>query len=51
MTREPALSVSCADSSPRGGAKGRGTAGRWGQRPLQKTCRGGCPHPPGVLGR
>nr|DAE41120.1 MAG TPA: hypothetical protein [Caudoviricetes sp.] len=25
LTREPALSVSCADSSPTGGAKGRGT--------------------------
>ena len=28
LTREPALSVSCADGSPTGGAEGRGNGGR-----------------------
>nr|DAF20369.1 MAG TPA: hypothetical protein [Caudoviricetes sp.] len=41
MTREPALSVSCADSSPIGGAKDGECA------PYKIRVGGGCHHPPG----
>nr|DAF20373.1 MAG TPA: hypothetical protein [Caudoviricetes sp.] len=39
MTREPALSVSCADSSPGGGAEDGGTAGGHRGPPLRRILR------------